>query len=171
MNGAALYHDVEARLQADTGAHGLYATGNVLVTGVFNNYVNPSQRMPFIVWDLVSVVQTDCFDNDLVDCTFNISVYADKTPPALSRAQYILNRIYGDAIYQSNRTPTFGLHRHILTYTYSGSVTNSLDIWRYTPCVRVNAAQAHEEDYYHFIETYQCMAYRTYDSTHAAYPY
>lgn len=159
MNEYALFQDLYARFITDTGANGLFPTGGTnLVNGIYYEEAPGAVFAPFIVISVVSNVQHDCFDVDGVDFVFTVNVFATKTPGDGAVAQRILERIYGDAIFKGDRTPSYGLHRHQLVYTTQGAISG--DDWLYTHCVRRNARTQHQEGVYHFIQEYTVSAYR-----------
>jgi len=165
MNASQLYYDVRKRLLSDTGANGLFPTGGTpLVTGIFNNYVSERQDMPYIVWTLVSGVDDGTFATNEDDIQFQLSVFASKRPAALTNAQRILNRIYGDGVKQSSRLPTYGLHRHTLVSTWPDGIETT-DTWGYTPCIAKGEFHFEEEDCYHFGRTWSLRMYQTFAST------
>jgi hypothetical protein len=161
MNIQSLCTDVKARLEADVTTNGLYPTGGTpLINGIFNQFAPPNLFMPYIVVDAVSAVQDDCFDLDKIDFAVTVHIFASATAGDLVTAQRIIERVYGDGIKQSNRTPTYGLHRHKLVYTTTGAFEN--DKWYYTNMVRQSSNTSHDEGYYHFIEVYNVAACRNY---------
>lgn len=165
MNTAQLYYDVEKRLRTDTGANGLFPTGGTpLVTGIFNNFANERQNMPYIVFTLISGVDDGTFDTNEDDIQFQLSVFASKRPPQLQNLQKILSRIYGDGVKRSDRLPTYGLHRHTLVSSWPYEIETT-DTWAYTPCYAGGEFHFEEEDHFHSGRVWKCRMYQTFAST------
>lgn len=167
MNAAQLFSDIDIWLRKDIGQYGLFPTvGTPLVTGFFNNWANPNQEMPYLVFTVISSPQDDCFAVDMSDVDFQISLFAAHTKSNYDRAQRIIDRVYGDAIRNAGSVPTYGLHRWTgpSATGWVGAVTND-EKWLYTNFRRKHVTQAHGEDYYHFVEEYGCRMFKTYAST------
>lgn len=171
MNEAQVYADVLARLRSDSGVHGLFPASGVgqspkspTLTGIFNDTFNPGQVMPFLAITMFWSEHDDAFPADVVDVSFIIALHSSKTPPALEKSQYIIERVYGDALRQSSRQPTYGLHR----WTPGTSVWNPRDpsdLWRYGVFKRGAPSQEHIKDRYVFVERYSVRMYKSQTTT------
>ncbi len=102
-----------AQLKTDTGTGGLYE-GNAwkfITGGMWHGAATPagSEPFPYAVFT-VDLAQTIGMRDDGQNVTINIDLY-DKADNAFGNIEAAMLRIYGDAISQANRTPTYGLHR------------------------------------------------------------
>lgn len=102
------------RLESDTGSGGLYEGGTLqILTGIYTVTGTPSQlAMPYAVMELAGQ-QSDAMDADTQEVTITLRVY-DLASAALVNIDKVLTRVYGDAVAQSGRVPSYGLHRHVL---------------------------------------------------------
>lgn len=142
MNVKAIYQAIKARLESDTGTGGLFASGAELVSSVQDYWVMPKQPLPVIVIDIPSIVDMSGFSVDSKTATVRIHTFNSRNPAEVDGTSDILARIYGD----SNRTPTYGLHRH--TLVVSGG-------WTATKIIHRNSTSVHEEDVYHFVDEFE----------------
>lgn len=150
MNATRLFVALKARLDADTGTGGLFATGANLISGVYNTLAPTTltDTNSYIVFNVASAEQMDGFNIDVIEYTFYLSIFTP-VDSGLSAAQAIIDRIYGNALSQAGRVPTYGLHRHSLTLTSTS--------WRGGIMHRIDQQTNHTETVYQHIETYRII--------------
>lgn len=154
MNVLAIYNAIATRLQADTGSGGLFNATSALVFGLFNNYASGELFFPLLVVD-VGIVNDDAFASDILEVTIIVHTFTAASFAAVDNYSSILDRIYGNAVQQSGRVPTYGLHRWSMTL--SGG-------WTASPLHQVDMRQLPSEDEqvaYHFIQTFKTIVSRT----------
>lgn len=111
---------IEDRIKADTGTGGLYLSGawntTILQGGAWamnaRPTVAPASLFPYLVFG-VQAQGTHGFIDDLFECTATFNVY-DESVQGLSRISSVLDRLFGNAVLVSGRTPGWGFHRHTL---------------------------------------------------------
>lgn len=116
---------------------------------------------PYAVFNLQDA-EDDTFTDDgsLVEIEFRIvSTAIGTAASSLSVPSAIIDRIKGDAMLQAGRTPSYGLHRHLLVLDSGGE--NYVGGF----VQRVGGETAHDIDNYVFIERY-----RVYQSAPATSP-
>lgn len=147
MNQVELWTKIKARAAADTGTGGLFKVGSELVSGIYNTFANPSlaDQNSYIVFSVASAGQDDAFALDVITYTFRFAVFSPVSA-GLAGPSAIIDRLYGDALDQAGRVPTFGFHRW--QPTLAGD-------WTATVCQRVDQDTNHSEDVYSFIETFR----------------
>lgn len=114
------------RLTADTGSGGLYESGvwNI-ISGAWAIFATPGpSAFPRIVYS----IDMDGAHSTTAD-EFNVSVrmtvmddttqIADDSPFS-GRIGAVLNRIHGNSVLQTGRTPTYGFNRHLLVLPTNG---------------------------------------------------
>jgi len=102
------------RLKADTGAGGLYESGSWhYVKGVYAYRAADDADRPFIKVN-VSQRNSDTLTSDGCEFTVSLSIVSNNSEGG-ALLQTIWNRVFGDAMLQTGRVPTYGLHRHILS--------------------------------------------------------
>lgn len=109
---------VKARLEADTGTGGLFAT-SALVTGVYNRFAPPatdsSTTLPYLVFRVQTIDnRNEAFALGARTVTFTLSIIApelDGGGDPIQTLYKIHERIYGDWTQQSSGQPSYGLHR------------------------------------------------------------
>lgn len=154
MNIVAIYNAVATRLQGDTGTGGLFASTDALVTGIFNNYADNQLYFPFLVID-VSLENDDAFAADVLNATIIVHTFVALNSAQVDSYSSILDRVYGNAVAQNGRVPTYGLHRHSLSL--SGG-------WVAGPMRQVDMQQIPTEDgqaAFHFIQTFKVIISKT----------
>lgn len=116
MSVSLLTEAIIDRLKTDTAAGGIYATGawnTALCTGVYFGVGSPgTQAFPYAVLN-VEAAHDDAFAADILRATVTLDLY-DSSDKGLARMQAAWHRVYGDAVKQAGRVPSFGLHRHLL---------------------------------------------------------
>jgi hypothetical protein len=157
---AQVFYDVKQRLLSDTGALGLFPRGGVArLTGIFNHFSLRGQLMPYLVIRGMGNPHRDAFALDFVDVRVKIELHCSKTPPQLENAQRVLSRLTGDAIAQTSRTPTYGLHRWLPT-TSGWAARDPEELWTYDVFRRQSPAQEHRDDRYVFVENYRVNMFK-----------
>lgn len=152
MNLVAVWTAVQARIATDTGTGGLAHATAPLVTGFYTSFNVPGAVYPYIVFDVDGAEQQDAFEVDGIDLSIRFHVFAkmeQATTSGFETCAAIIDRLYGDALDQAGRTPSFGFHRHnfvIASGKYAGSIMK-----------RVGMAQEHDVDVLHFIESYRVL--------------
>ena len=113
---------LRARLLADTGSGGLFASGAALVNGCYNTRAPSNATPPYIVYTVLAAERVEGFELAMRTIGIDIDVYVpvESTTSALSDpinvGGQILDRLEGDWFVQSYpHNPTFGLNRHLLT--------------------------------------------------------
>ena len=147
MNNDEILIAIRNRLLADTTL-----TAMLSATGVVAEVANVASYptvYPYISVNIVSNQHADAFDVDVVDVEVDVHLHfltaAGTDPPTNA-----LQRVYGNALSQAGRVPTYGLHRHIL-----GSVGTSPYAFSAGLVWRSNQIEDHDEDHYHYIESYK----------------
>ena len=140
MNLALFTKAIIDRIAADTGWTG----------GVVTTYFGSSTlAFPYTVLE-VTAEADDAFDQDALVMTVRFHIF-DLNTAGFSVAASAIERLRGDAVAQATRIPTFGFHRYRLVLTQAASGMK----WAGGVCQYLRSDTAHDEDVYHFIETYQ----------------
>lgn len=164
MNLDGLANAIRARVQADTGSGGAWETSGLYkLTSVLHEDGQRATQTgaidalyPYMVYSLISAdTGEDGFTSDSVSTDWRLHVFDDKKNTATGaegalRSLGILNRLFGDALAQSNRVPTFGFHRHQLSLTVTGDASAP---WAAGVCEIERLNSNHDEDAYHWIYT------------------
>lgn len=151
MNLAQLWQSIYSRLTGD-------ATLVAAVQGFFNVVAPPNlvsfaaSGRPYVVFSIAASNHDDAFSVDIVEHTIRFSIIANGRS-GLSVPAAIIKRIYGDAMKQVTRVPSYGLHRHKLVIPTAGEASE----WAGGYIQHVDSAQDHTTDIYHFIETFRVM--------------
>lgn len=143
----SIYDEIYSRLTGDS-------TLMTYITGVFDNYFSPNQTMPFLVVDFGDAFTDDAFKANQSEVTVRVSLYASKQPASSVTSAAILARVYGNSASFPTLVPTYGLHRWV-----SGSSTGG---WAITGGTHVRDYQAHEADFYHWIQEFKLRAFQVY---------
>lgn len=103
------------RIKADTGTGGLYeGSAWSIISGAWFAAASPATpAYPYVVY-AVSSEPDDTFPADQRTFRVAFSIY-DTADRGMDRVQAIMDRLYGDAMLQATRQPTYGLHRHRIT--------------------------------------------------------
>lgn len=141
MNLAAVWKVINDRLAADATLVALLTDGT---SGIFNNQILSGASYPYLVYDVPVYSEEGGYKVEGIYMQFRVSIY-DLRTRGLDRVNSILVRLYGDSQAQSFGQPSFGLHRWLPTLAGS---------WVATPVSRIDGTQAHEEDVWHFVETF-----------------
>jgi len=154
MDLVNLWNAVYARIKADTGAGGLWQGGSpTLITAAFNSDAARDAVFPYVVFDVASYTSEDTFAADMKEVSIRFSVYAEKFPnttgATMTTGAQILARLYGNAVSQAARVPTYGFHRWLPTL--SGS-------WVASQMMQTGQFEAHEDGIYHWIDEYRVFA-------------
>lgn len=164
MNISGVAGAIRARIVGDTGAGGVFETAGTYkaVTVQFvegprgANTSADSSLFPYVVYNFVSgSTEEDGFDSDSCEMAWDVHVWdfkqhSNSSAPGAQRSSGMVDRLFGDAIAQSNRVPTYGLHRHQLSLSVTGSASAP---WA-TGVVAVTDINApHEADFYHWVIT------------------
>lgn len=134
MNLAGLTAAIRARAVADTGAGGLFETGNPILTA-FNAWrVAPKSAMPYGWFEIVAAVQDDTVPRDEYIATVRLNCVTEASA-GFATPDAILDRYY--ALF------------HRWTPTLSGGWTAGI-------MVRIGlGARPEETDEFHFIDDYE----------------
>lgn len=103
---------------------------------------------PYVVYQITEDQEQDTFSNDGMTCTIEFHIFDVAEGNTNANARAIIDQIRGDAATQSNKIPTYGLHRKIIGELPSG--------WQASQIIRTGGSTAHERDILHYIETYRC---------------
>ncbi|MBX3376050.1 MAG: hypothetical protein KF678_03490 [Phycisphaeraceae bacterium] len=125
-------------------------------SGVFNVSVPPGVALPYIVFSVAASVSDNTFRTDVVEHIIRLSVITSARS-GLSTPATLLKRLYGDATTLTSRTPSYGLHRHILSVPAASEPTE----WVGSLITHVDSTQEHTQEVYHFIETYKVITSRS----------
>ncbi len=110
------------RLKADTGTGGLYAGStwaSFIAGGIYSNWGLPSQfTTPYGVLE-ISLQADHTFPSDSFKALCSIAVF-DNTRTGVNSVAKVLKRLHGDAVLQTGRVPSYGLHRHPLVLATNG---------------------------------------------------
>lgn len=166
MNLHGLREAIIARVQADTGSGGLWAAAKLINSISYTFEARGSTTgiraaQPFVVFDFPSVQPRDGYAYNLHELFVRFHTFYPflrNKDAAITAAATIQNRIYGDALVQANRTPSYGFDRHLLVLTTTGDAAAP---WAGGVCLWQGTAEAHENDCLHFIDTYQMRLSRT----------
>lgn len=101
------------RLEADTGSGGLFNSGSPLVSGVYYIRAADASTRPYIVLN-VSMTEEHALTSDGCEFVLGVRIVGNASDGGAA-LQSIWNRVFGDGVLQSGRTPSYGLHRHTLT--------------------------------------------------------
>lgn len=116
MNPNVILDGIVERIKADTGTGGLYVGSTyTIVTGGWWSIEGPSilplgQRLPYGVINLSDIVPSNAFAGDGCEFVVEFTIFAAQSG-GLSVISPALARLYGNAISQSGRLPTYGFHR------------------------------------------------------------
>lgn len=110
------YITVENRLKADNDSGGLYENDAWAYGPFYSIYATPAPlARPYGIYSISQEIdQSQSSDGAQVELTF--TWYTDKTDmQGTSIPSIVMDRIFGDAILQAGRVPTYGFHRALLT--------------------------------------------------------
>ena len=139
MSTAAVSKAIRTRALADTGAGGLFETGNPLLTGWFWDWAPPEQAFPYVVLTFISTQEDDTFDRDEYIARMQIALYCGRES-SLTTANTIIQRI---------RTL---FHRWNPT---------AIDGWIGGIMARTGGNENHTEEAYNFVEEYELRVAKT----------
>jgi len=116
-----------SRIKADTGAGGLYESSawstTILAGGAWANTGVPPTSSAVLYPHLVYTMQCEA-EHGFIDEGFLATItldVRDQLQNGMGRVSAVLDRLFGNAVLQSGRIPTYGFHRHVLalaTNTY-----------------------------------------------------
>jgi hypothetical protein len=129
-------------LQAQTSLTALVSTRITNIYGSRSTLV-----CPYIVYQITEDQESDTMRGDGVTATIEFHIYDLAEGNTNNVSRQIIDQIRGDAATQSNKVPTYGLHRRIPGEMPSG--------WEISQIMRVGGTTAHERDFLHYIETYR----------------
>lgn len=168
MNDVGVAQAIRARLLTDTGSGGLWETAGVnkcltitYTEGPKNSGGSIPSITPYLVYSLVSFTQDDTYDGDCGTYQYQFDIVDDNSSAntyGTTRGAAIGDRLFGDAIGQTNRTPSYGLHRHLLTLTTTGL---TLAPWSTGVMYRTSVVPLHEVNVYRWSHTYEVRLFRT----------
>ena len=147
---------IRARLIADATLLALLAGGtSAAIGGELMTPRNAATGYPYVVIGIDDLSSVDGFTLDGLTVNFTVMTVA-RVGDGLIPPTNIMQRVYGDALSQVNRTPTYGLHRW-----QPSTIGTSPYAFSPTVCWRTGQAQDTDEDHYRFIERYQCILSKT----------
>lgn len=151
MNSSSLLQAVYDRLRADTGSGGLLGTP-ALVGGVYVVRAPDSATLtlPYIVIDIAGMSHSDSFSADYTEWEFRTHVFASYIS-GIAGVQTVTNRVYGDAVAQPSRVPSYGLHRHVLVPAAVSGFTHSATGITHIDSILLDS----EPEVYHSVDTYR----------------
>ncbi len=114
MSPGLLSNAILSRIKADSGSGGLYSGGAyTTITGAGWNTASGSLARPYIVWEISGSGDDSLTSDDIVRRVVFTAV--DEVSRGCDRLDTVWNRLYGDAMLQSGRIPSYGFHRHNVT--------------------------------------------------------
>ena len=144
MSAVLVAEAIFVRLKADTGTGGLYSASGgttwltTILSGAYGYEGTPAQLVyPYIVFSVESGEHEPTFTGDGFNYTIRIQHY-EQAQTGVDALRAGFNRIYGDAALQSSRSPSYGLHRHLLVLD-TDSTKNPLG-WVGAPVSAVSTA-------------------------------
>lgn len=149
MNSYAVLQALYDRLRGDTGTNGLFGTP-ARVTGVYVVRAPATATLPYLVVDLAGMEHDDTFSTDVAVVAFRVHMFSEYTH-GIGQIQGVMDRVYGDAVAQPTRVPTYGLHRHVLTPEPITGYTHSCTAIRQTDSVLLSD----DPTTYHAIDGYE----------------
>lgn len=168
MNLAGIKEAVIARVQADTGSGGLWASAAKLINSItygFEGRVDVTGirgAQPYVSFDFPAIEESDGYTHELQEFHLRFHVwyhFLRNKDAAITAAANIVDRLYGDATTQATRnTPTYGFHRHTLVLTTVGDAGAP---WATGKMWKTSSNESHEREALHFIETYRVNMSRT----------
>lgn len=127
---AAVDKAILDRIKADTGTGGLYVSSawstSILAGGAWAHYGVPPTTSTVLWPNLVYTVSMEA-EHGFIDDGFQLTItfdVRDEISNGIARVSSVLDRLFGDAVLQTGRTPTYGFHRHNLvlgTNAYSAT--------------------------------------------------
>lgn len=162
MNETGVAQAIRARLITDTGSGGLWETAGAnkaltitYIEGPKKTQASIEAMSPYIVVSLVHFAQDDTYEGDYGTYVFQLDVYDDNGSAntyGAVRGQNIGERIFGDALAQAGRVPSYGLHRHKLVLTTTGDAGAP---YAGGLMYRTGVTPLHDVDFYRWAHTYE----------------
>jgi hypothetical protein len=161
MNLAGLNQAIIARVRADTGAGGLWATGARLINAISYTFeargdtTGVGVAMPYVTFEMTNSETRDGYGFDLQEIYMRFHVwyaFLRNKDAAITAAANIVDRLYGNALAINTRVPSYGFHRHLLVLTTTGIAATP---WATGMMWKTSSNEAHEHEALHFIETYR----------------
>lgn len=146
MSVPAIEAEIYSRLDGDSTLTALL--GGTANQEIFNTLAPESARFPFVVFVVTGEQQEDTFETDEVTMTVAVAVYG-AWPADYTACASIVDRIYGDAVDQSDRVPTYGLHRWSMG-TVSGDTS-----WTASEMRRLSSQTQHTDEALVYVDTYE----------------
>lgn len=160
MNLTGVKQAIIARVRADTGSGGLWASAK-LINAITYTYEGRGDTtgiqvaMPYVTFDFPNIENRDGYGEDVLEFYVRFHVWYSmkrSTDAAIAAASNIVDRLYGNALAVSTRIPTYGFHRHLLVLTTTGDTATP---WATGICFHTSSNEAHEHEVLHFIDTYR----------------
>lgn len=109
-----LFDAIQDRIQADTGTGGLYNGGGFsIITGAYAFKAAGATVRPYLVYNAdLAAESAMTSDGVVVTVTFTI---VDNAQTGMENIIKVWNRLYGDAMLQAGRIPSYGFNRHSLS--------------------------------------------------------
>jgi hypothetical protein len=130
-------------LQAQTALTAIVGTR---ITNIYGS--RATLTFPYVVYQITEDQEQDTFRGDGMTCTMEFHIFDVAEGNTNANARAIIDQIRGNAATQSNKVPTYGLHRLI-----PGTMPSN---WQVSQIMRTGGSTAHERDILHYIETYRC---------------
>lgn len=105
---------VLARIRSDTGSGGLYVSSSFsIITGAYYYRASNNATRPYVVYNITQDTDST-LTSDACEFTLTFRI-VDNGSAGGDVIQTVWNRLYGDSMLQSGRTPSYGFNRHRLT--------------------------------------------------------
>lgn len=166
MNDVGVAQAIIARLKTDMGSGGLWETAGVSKLLSITSTDGPVMATsipaitPYLVLRLINFQQDDTYDGDSGTYQWQLDLVDDHgngNTLGEDRGRAIGVRIFGDAIAQTGRIPTYGMHRHKLVLTTTGDAGAP---WSAGVMYRTGVTPLHEVDVYRWAHSYEVRIQR-----------
>ena len=156
MNINGLAQAIRARALADTGTGGMFNSGSPLLKS-FLHYFGPeaatdaqlSAIVPYCVFAVGPIHSDPGYNENQYEADVEMHIFdARKLGHSAVTIEAISDRLMGDAIAQTNRTPTYGFDRHQLVLTNAGPEAHGP--WSPGPLRFVSLTPLHDTDFWHY---------------------
>lgn len=121
---------------------------NIIGTRLTNIYGSKATlETPYVVYEVGDSQEQDTMRGDGVELTITFHIVDRADGNTNANCHTIRQQILGDGATQSNKQPTYGLHRLVVGELPSG--------WEAGQFYRTGGSTAHELNFLHYIETYK----------------
>lgn len=131
MNPALIFNALASRIQADTGTGGLYAGGSYAAGGIITDVsavqASPAAIaagttiFPYLVLT-VGMKANPAFANCGANFLLTVEAYEARSAGISANLMKIANRLFGDAMLQAGRIPTYGFDLHPLVLSTNAAL-------------------------------------------------